>query len=88
MASKVSDESKSRKDSRKHTGTYDYHDDDCWCCIGGGFCCRDGRCWSCCGAFSKDSTCAGKGNKHHEYNGISSDHARLGRCKCRKCSPR
>ena len=52
----------------QHSGVYSYHDDDCCCCGGGGFCNRDGWIWSCCGAFAKDSSCAGKtpdGKKTH-----------------------
>jgi hypothetical protein len=43
----------------KHTGSYSYHDDDCWCMMGDNYCNRDGFVWSCCGACKKDSECSG-----------------------------
>lgn len=48
-----------KHEKMKHSGTYDYHDDDCWCVMGGGYCNRDGFVWSCCGATKKDSECSG-----------------------------
>lgn len=44
---------------RKHTGKYQYHDDDCWCVMGNNYCNRGGGVWSCCGACKKDSECSG-----------------------------
>lgn len=73
---------KMKKRALPHMGSYKYHDDDCWCCMGGGFCNRDGYVWSCCGAFTKKSSCAGRGNEHHEYNGTGRVN---GPCACHEC---
>jgi len=44
---------------RKHSGEWSYHDDDCWCVMGGRkYCNRDGYVWSCCGACKEDSECS------------------------------
>lgn len=42
---------------RPHTGTWDYHDDDCMCGAYGRHCNRDGHVWSCCGACREDTEC-------------------------------
>jgi hypothetical protein len=42
----------------KHTGSWDYHDDDCRCTIANPYCNRDGHVWSCCGACKEDSECS------------------------------
>ncbi len=42
-----------------HTGSFDYHEDDCRCVEGGRHCNRDASCWSCCGACKEDSECSG-----------------------------
>jgi len=57
----------------KHTGNYEYHDDDCWCVLGRPYCNRDGFVWSCCGACKEDSDCSGSKMhptywKHPEFN--------------------
>ena len=57
------------KTINKHTGTYSYHDDDCWCLMGDiKYCNRDGFVWSCCGSCKKDSECSGS-NMHPTYWG-------------------
>ena len=67
-----------------HTGNYRYHDDDCWCMMGSGYCNRGGSVWSCCGAVAQASTCAGQGNKHHS---AVSDRSGAGTCACADCAP-
>lgn len=46
------------KKYKNHTGKWEYHDDDCWCVMGGRYCNRGGGIWSCCGAIVKDSECS------------------------------
>lgn len=47
--------------TKKHSGTWRYHDDDCWCVMGDNqYCNRDGYVWSCCGACKEDSECSGE----------------------------
>ena len=43
---------------RPHTGSFDYHDDDCLCVMGGAYCNRDGYVWSCCGSCKEHSDCS------------------------------
>lgn len=43
--------------TRPHTGSYDYHHDDCRCSEADLYCNRDGRVWSCCGACKEHSDC-------------------------------
>ena len=40
-----------------HSGSWNYHDDDCRCVEAGFYCNRDGSCWSCCGACKQGSEC-------------------------------
>lgn len=42
----------------RHSGSYEYHDDDCMCVMGGNYCNRDGKVWSCCGACKEKSECS------------------------------
>lgn len=42
-----------------HTGSYEFHDDDCRCTMALPYCNRGGWVWSCCGATKKHSDCSG-----------------------------
>ena len=46
-----------------HTGIFAYHEDDCWCSLGGWPCVREGFVWSCCGNTDRNSQCTSTG-KH------------------------
>ena len=70
---------------RPHTGDWRYHDDDCMCMMGGGFCNRGGRVWSCCGATERDSGCAGEDRRHHSAVSSRSDVRKS--CRCHECRP-
>ena len=45
--------------ARAHTGSWQYHVDDCRCSWADLYCNRDGWIWSCCGSTQKDSDCSG-----------------------------
>lgn len=45
---------------RTHAGSWNYHDDDCMCAMGGLHCNRDAYIWSCCGATRKDAPPCGR----------------------------
>ena len=48
----------------KHTGKYEWHDDDCLCKLMGiEYCNRNGYVWSCCGETEKDVPCRLKSSK-------------------------
>jgi hypothetical protein len=53
---------------KEHTGTWSYHDDDCWCVMAGGdrYCNRGGSVWSCCGSCKEASECS-KPHLHPTY---------------------
>lgn len=53
----------------EHTGTFDYHDDDCRCAFHGSFCNRYGHCWSCCGSIFDGTTGCTGGSAH--YSAVS-----------------
>jgi hypothetical protein len=75
---------------------WEHDDDDCMC---GGFCIRDSRVWSCCGARAKAASCAGTvpplegggaewlRRVHHSYNGSNSCWTAEQRaCRCEECT--
>ena len=83
MSDEVTPQQEANQKDQKHFGSWSYHEDDCWCMMGGdAYCNRGGYVWSCCGATVELSSCAGKGNQHH--TACSSRGA--GKCACYDCS--